>query len=115
MRRRWHEADLCKNPRAALVYLAAMEIRSEHWTHIFVRMTGEPGVIERLFGPLTVSSLIPHRMVMRRHNDDSVFVLARFIGVDPDRAAYIVAKLRAMPCVRNAKLCVHTQALTSKV
>ena len=96
--------NLRKNLSGQLPYRVAMVEPTRTLTHIFIRMIAEPGVIERIFGPLTVMSLLPDALVMRRRGSDSVFVLARFIGIDPDRAVLIAGKLRSMPSVRNAKI-----------
>ena len=74
---------------------------------IFVRLSAEPGALERALQPFTVSGYVPVRLSMRKSRSDGMFVTARYLGIDVDRAINLAVRLRAMPCARGVRISVR--------
>ena len=83
------------------------ETQTADTTQISAFLTAEPGALERALQPFTVSGFVPERLFLRKKRPDYVFMTARYIGMDRDRAFHLAARLRAMPCARNVRVSVR--------
>lgn len=82
------------------------EAQTCHVAQIFVRLTAEPGAVERALQPFTVSGFVPVRLSLRKSRSDGLFMTARYFGIDIDRAINLAIRLRAMPCARGVRISV---------
>ena len=71
---------------------------------IFVRLTAEPGALERALHPFTVAGLVPVRLSLRKNQSDSLFLTVR---INIGRAINLAVRLRTMPCTRGVRISVH--------
>jgi hypothetical protein len=78
-----------------------------HVAQIFVRLIAEPGALERALQPFTVSGFVPVRLSLRKNRSDGLFMTARYVGIDVDRAINLAVRLRTMPCARGVRISVR--------
>jgi hypothetical protein len=94
------------------VYFSVMRGYKEtrYITQIFVRGSAEPGTLERVLQPFTVSGFVPMRLCLRRNRLNGLFIAARFVDMDIDRASNLAARLRKVPCVQGVRISVRQMA-----
>ena len=102
---------------ASGVYFSVMrgQMETRHITQIFVRGSAEPGTLERVLQPFTVSGFVPMRLCLRRNQLNGLFITARFVDMDIDRAINLATRLRKMPCVQGVRISVRPMAQATTV
>jgi hypothetical protein len=81
--------------------------QTSHMAEIFVRLVAEPGAVERALQPFTVCGFVPVRLSLRESRSNGLFMTARYLGIDIDRAINLADRLRTMPCARGVRISVR--------